>query len=93
MAISSKHTRLQLVMGAVCLALGACGDTLQKEPTPYDELPVGRFVVVPVPGTRDMIQLDTGSGKTWALNWSDDGENGVYPSGWSALDSADIPYR
>jgi len=89
-ALSTSKRRLFSVVAAG-LALGACGQVHQNEPTPYEALPAGRFEIVPLPGTREVIQLDTGSGRTWRLAWSDDGDGQASASGWTALDGDEFP--
>lgn len=84
--------RLRYAIGAVSLACMAmvtsgCGQSLPEKPPSYDELPAGRYAIVPVAGTREVIQLDTGSGKTWRLAWSEDADGAQLPTGWVSLDA------
>lgn len=93
MAANQTSRSLFAFVGAISLTLCACSEPAPPSTTRYDDLPAGRFVVVPVPGTREMIQLDTGSGKTWRLMWSVDEDGTAYPTGWHTLDDNDFPVR
>lgn len=78
-------------LGAVCLAVSACGAQEAPQPRSYAEIPPDRFEIIPVPGTQEVIQLDTGSGRTWRLTWSVDEDGNTYASGWDSLDRPDFP--
>lgn len=64
-----------------------CSQPLPEKPRRYDELPAGRYAIVQVAGTREVIQLDTGSGKTWRLAWTEGADSSPMPSGWVSLDA------
>lgn len=91
-AYRTSSPRLAL-LGAASLVLSACSSPPQVQPTRYDDLPSGRFVIVWLTGTQDAIQLDTASGKTWRLTWSTDEDGNTTPSGWTTLDGKDFPVR
>lgn len=74
-----------------CFSLSACSEPEPLQPTRYEDLKPGRYAIIPVAGTREMIQLDTGSGKTWRLTWSEDAEGAAFPTGWISLDGPSRP--
>lgn len=82
-----------VLLGAVCLSVSACREHEVPQPRSYADIPAGRFEVIPVPGTQEVLQLDTGSGRSWRLTWSVDEDGNTYASGWDSLDSPDFPYR
>jgi hypothetical protein len=69
------------------LVLTACGGTTERQPTRAEDLPSGRYLIVTVPGTQEMIQLDTANGNTWRLTWSVGEEGPPYATGWESLDA------
>lgn len=87
MTLTSRQRVLQaLVLYTAALGLPGCTEATQAKPPRYDELPGGRYSIVNVPGTQEMLLLDSGSGKSWRLDWSSADDGSTYPSSWSSLD-------
>ena len=87
MTLTSRQRVLQaLVLYSAALGFSGCTEATQAKPPPYDGLPGGRYSIVNVPGTREMLLLDSGSGKSWRLDWSSADDGTTYPSNWSSLD-------
>lgn len=84
----TSHRRVlqALVLYAAALGLSGCTEATEAKPPRYDELAGGRFSIVNVPGTQEMLLLDSGSGKSWRLEWSSFDDGTTSPSSWNSLD-------
>lgn len=75
-----------LGLAAACVTLTACDSSSKERPLRPEELPAGRYAIINIPGTQEMIQMDTANGKSWRLDWSEDEDGTIYPTGWTSLD-------
>lgn len=70
---------------SILLVLSACSEPPKCEAKGPNDDQVGRYRVHHVPGTREVIEIDTATGKTWRLLWSGSDES-LVPYAWEDLD-------
>lgn len=80
-----SHLRCCLILPAAMLALSACTEHPTDTGQPANDFQVGRYRIAHIPGTSEVIEIDTATGKTWRLKWSDSDE-GLRSYGWESLD-------